>query len=496
MTLFEKFLNFLKNMFNFEEESEEAVDYASLKDAFEEIEEKEEEQEKINLSNRTLLNKLYTIEQKITVFENDFPDKFKEFSDRIEDLRNDYLSSLKNSENDLTFDIDPDLDSDKLGMVKLLDSEVDKFIETDMKFNVISKSLEKLILKLNIVYNTSIIRCKQEEKEKIYLQAVRGLKNAQKISKDFKNCYFILNNKQLKERMVNLLSYADYLIFKIKIKNSSITSKEAINESLMLSEFSDFDILGSFENYLKDEVSDLGELLPLFADDELKKSYEKRIKKLFRDLAYSNEECESHIFDEDFWKNYFSFETSLIEILRASGIEEEKAKVTLIKKMNISVNENEIWTLPITNAHIALTGLFSSTSDKRILVIMKMLKNISNDVTYKEIYFLLLLFNVADLVLSKPNELTRHLDKYLKQNTYSQYDIDKKKLLVKEMVNKEYVAVFEMTDYEINNIAQIFEYLKFDFIVQKIIVYLNSFYFSGLENISKSLEIYTKNITV
>lgn len=496
MTLFEKFLNFLKNMFNFEEESEEAVDYASLKDAFEEIEEKEEEQEKINLSNRTLLNKLYTIEQKITVFENDFPDKFKEFSDRIEDLRNDYLSSLKNSENDLTFDIDPDLDSDKLGMVKLLDSEVDKFIETDMKFNVISKSLEKLILKLNIVYNTSIIRCKQEEKEKIYLQAVRGLKNAQKISKDFKNCYFILNNKQLKERMVNLLSYADYLIFKIKIKNSSITSKEAINESLMLSEFSDFDILGSFENYLKDEVSDLGELLPLFADDELKKSYEKRIKKLFRDLAYSNEECESHIFDEDFWKNYFSFETSLIEILRASGIEEEKAKVTLIKKMNISVNENEIWTLPITNAHIALTGLFSSTSDKRILVIMKMLKNISNDVTYKEIYFLLLLFNVADLVLSKPNELTRHLDKYLKQNTYSQYDIDKKKLLVKEMVNKEYVAVFEMTDYEINNIAQIFEYLKFDFIVQKNIVYLNSFYFSGLENISKSLEIYTKNITV
>lgn len=496
MTLFEKFLNFLKNMFNFEEESEEAVDYASLKDAFEEIEEKEEEQEKINLSKRTLLNKLYTIEQKITVFENDFPDKFKEFSDKIEDLRNDYLSSLKKSENDLTFDIDPDLDGDKLGMVKLLDSEVDKFIETDMKFNVISKSLEKLILKLNIVYNTSIIRCKQEEKEKIYLQAMRGFKNAQKISKDFKNCYFILNNKQLKERMVNLLSYADYLIFKIKIKNSSISSKEAINESLMLSEFKDFDLWGSFENYLKDEVSDLGELLPLFDDDELKKSYERKFKKLLRDLAYSNEECESHIFDEDFWKNYFSFETSLIEILRASGIEDDKAKVTLIKKMNISVNENEIWTLPITNAYIALTGLFSSTGDKRILVIMKMLKNISNEVTYKEIYFLLLLFNVVDLVLSKPNELTRHLDKYLKQNTYSQYDIDKKKLLVKEMVNKEYVAVFEMTDYEINNIAQIFEYLKFDFIVQNNIVYLNSFYFSGLENISKSLEIYTKNITV
>ena len=106
------------------------------------------------------------------------------------------------------------------------------------------------------------------------------------------------------------------------------------------------------------------------------------------------------------------------------------------------------------------------------------------------------MFNVVDFVFSKPNELTRHLDKYLKQNTYSQNDIDKKKLLVKEMVNKEYVAVFEMTDYEINNIAQIFEYLNFDFIIQKNIVYLNSFYFSALENISKSLENYTKNMTV
>lgn len=493
MTLFQKFLNFLKNMFYFEEEIEENENNSfHLEDAFE-VEEEEKEEEKINLSKRTLLNKLYTIEQKITVFENDFPEKFQEFSNRIEDLRTSYFTSLENSKNDLTFDIDPDLDGEILGMSGILDSEADKFIETDVKFNVISKSLEKLIFKLNIVYNTSVIHNKPEEQEKIYLQAVRGFEKAKKISKDFKNCYFILNNNQLKERMVNLFSYADYLIFKIKLRNSTFSIKTLWDESLMLSEFKNFDLFTSFENFIKDEISDLGELIPLFDNEEFKKSYERKVKKLLRDLAYSNNECESNIFDEEFWKNYFSFETSLLELLRNEGIEEDKAKTALIKRMDISTNENEIWTLPITNAYIAFTSLFSSTGDKRILVLMKMLKNISNEVTYKEIYFLLLLFNVTEVVLSKPNELIRHIDKYIKQNTYTKSDIDKKKLLVREMANKEYFAIFKVTDYEIDNIVQIFEYLKFDYIVQNNLVYLNSFYFAGLKNVSQSLEIYTKN---
>lgn len=500
MTLFEKFLNFLKNMFIFEkdeDENEGATLY--LEDALEMIEnekKEEEEKDKINLSKRTLINRLYTIEQKITAFEKDFPEKFEEFSNRIEALRNDYYSSLSSIENDLTFDIDPDLDGEKLGLVGNLDSEVDKFLETDVKFNIISKSLEKLILKLNILYNTSVIHYKPGEKDKIYLQAVRGFEKAQKISKDFKNCYFILNNKQLKERMVNLLSYADYLIFKIKLRNSTYSPKKLLDESLMLSEFKGFDIHASFENFMKDEVSDLGDLVPLFDNEEFGKSYERKIKKLLKDLAYSNVECESNVLDEEFWKNCFSLETSLIELLKAEGIKDDNAKVTLIKRMDISANENEIWTLPITNTYIAFTSLFSATGDKRILVLMKMLKNISNEITYKEIYFLLLLFNAIDTVLSKPNELTRHLDKYIKQNTYSKTDIDKKKLLVKEMANKEYFAIFNVTDYEISNIVQIFEYLNFDYIVQNNIVYLNSFYFSALENVSKSLEDYTKNITL
>lgn len=502
MTLFEKFLDFLRNMFRFEEESNEpteetnkSIGYANFEEVFDAAREREEK-DKINLSKRTLISRLYTIEQKITAFEKDFPEKFEEFSNRIETLRNDYYASLSSIENDLTFDIDPDLDGEKAGLVGKLDSDVDKFLETDMKFNIISKSLEKLILKLNISYNTSVIHYKPEEKDKIYLQATRGFEKAQKITKDFKNCYHILNNKQLKERMVNLLSYADYLIFKIKLRNSTYSPKQLLNESLMLSEFNGFDVHTSFENFMKDEVSDLGDLVPLFDNEELKNSYERKIKKLLKDLAYSNIECERNVFDEEFWKNWFSLETSLIELLKAEGIREDIAKVILIKRMDISANENEIWTLPITNTYIAFTSLFSATGDKRILVLMKMLKNISNEITYKEIYFLLLLFNAIEIVLSKPNELIRHLDKYIKQNTYSKTDIDKKKLLVKEMDNKEYFAIFKVTDYEISNIVQIFEYLNFDYFVQNNIVYLNSFYFSALENISNSLENYTKNTTL
>lgn len=493
MTLFEKFINFLKNMFSFEEE--ENSEKNLLPETFEEsYEEESKEDYRLNLAKRTILTRLYTIEQKITVFETEFPEKFQEFTQRINTLKEDYISSLENAGKELTFDIDPDNDGEKLGMIGLLDSEIDKFIETEVKFNIIYKSLQKSIVVLNDLYNASIVHFKPEDKAKVISQVECGVEKIKELTKQFKECFYITNNKQLRETMVNLISYADYLIFKIKLRNnSSVTPNELIKESIMMSNFDNFDYITTLRTFSQDEISDLGKLLPLLNNEEYRKVHDKKIKKLLRDLAFSTNPEEDQILDNGFWNNYFSFETSYIQFLKDEGVESSQAKVKLLERMNISISDNEVWVLPITTAYMTLTDLFVKTRDNRLLALNKMLRNLSNKITYKEIYYLITLFEVVDIVVENQNDLLRHIEKYIAKNPYNKSVINKRKEEVKRLSNKDFVYVFNFKNNE-SNVYEILQRLNFDFCVEDDKIYFNSFYFNGLENVMESLEINTQNI--
>lgn len=441
--------------------------------------------DKVNVARRTLLTKLYVLEQEIIVFKNSFPQEHEAFTERIEHLRETYNSGLENVKELLTFEIDPEIDSKNALEVLKLERDIRRFIEREVKFDIISKRLQRLITKLNILYNVSIFHSKEHEKEKVISQLNRALETATKIAREFKDFDYILSDKQLKERIVNLLSYVDYEIFKTAVRNSDgIVLDKLIENLVMAVEFDKFDYIDSFKAFLKDEISDFGELLPLVSDIEFRKALEERLNNLFTRLTISTD---NELFDITFWNSFLDFESCMLEMLKVSGVEKEKVKVSIIARMDISLDESDVLVLPMTTTYLSLTSLYSKTQDKRILLMIKLLRNVSNNVTYKEIYFLLLLFDLVEVVTNSSNELARYVKKYFEKYPYDQDTILEKKWDVINSPNKEYVVVFDLNDYE-EGIVNALEKLGIDFKIVGKQVLLNSFYFNGLENVVSSLQ--------
>ena len=487
MNFFKKVYNFFKNLFSRPDEELEEIEVSieELEKMANQISEESNKTEKINASRRTWLNKLYNLEQSITIFEESFPSEYQKYSEKIEKLREDYVTALQNVSSELTFELNPEIDFDYFGRIVKLEKDIEKFIETEVKFDIISKRLHRLIKKLNILYNVSILYSDYGEKEKIKFQLENALESEKKILNDFKNCYYILSDEQFKENILNLISYIDYQIFKTSIRVSNKDTNEIAAKLVTITEFESFDYISAFENFLKDEISDLNELLPLLGD-EYRKIFAKKFKKILTDLTYS-ERSERKIFDLAFWKSFFENESNLIQMLKSNGVEKEKAKVNLIKRMNISVDDSDVVVLPKTNTYLSLTSLFTKTNNIKILLLLKTLKNISNEVTYKEIYFLLQLFELDDLIKNESNELYKYLEKYFSKYSYNDKTINSKKEQVKYLSTKEYVKIFSFDEYE-NDIMNTFVTLNIDFKVDGNDVYMNSFYFNGLENVLKSLQ--------
>ena len=168
----------------------------------------------------------------------------------------------------LTFEIDPDTDTTKIGEVVRLEKDIHNFIESTVKFHIISKRLQQLIKKLNILYNVSIFHSKECEREKVCTQLEYAIQSERKIAEEFKDSYYILADRQLKERVIELLSYVDYEIFKSSIRSSSIQPKDLLIRSVMMTNFEEFDYVTAYIAFIKDELSDLIELLPLISDEE------------------------------------------------------------------------------------------------------------------------------------------------------------------------------------------------------------------------------------
>lgn len=498
LSLLQKLYNFLKKLFLIPEEEVQQIsqndDEASLPETYSDEENEttaSEEEEKINVAKRTLMTRLYVLEQEITIFEIDFPKEFNAYMDKIEQLRQTYNSSLEEIKKLLTFEIDPELDSSKISEVRLLEIEVRNFIDKEVKFSIICKRLQRLITKLNILYNVSIFHFKQEEKQKVISQLEHAVESATKVAREFKECEYILRDNQLKERVVELVSYADYQIFKANIRSSGKMPKELVESLVTVAEFKQFDYASAFMAFVKDEISDLGELLPLVSDEECKKVLKRKLQNLLNEATYSKS-VEEQIVDADFWNSFLDFESNLLEILQASGVEKEKAKVRLIIRMNINVDEKEVLLLPITNAYLSLTSIYSKVHSKKVLLLIKLLKNVSKEITYKEIYFLLLLFDLTYEIQTVPNELAKYVDKYIKKYPYNKSTIDARKRSVINSPSKEYVVAFELNSNEENLLTEL-ENLNIDFQVEGNVVLVNSFYFNGLDNVLGSLPKYAGN---
>lgn len=501
MAFIQKFYDLLNNIFCQSSEKEntklvlpEALTgkNATSCDLSDEKESEEYEEERLNVAKRTLMTKLYTLEQEIAIFKSDFPKEYDGFLQRIESLRAAYNSSLKELKKLLTFEVDPDSDIYKIDEVTKLEKDIRKFIETTVKFHIISKRLQRLIKKLNILYNVSIFHSKECEKEKVCSQLEYAVQSERKIAKEFKDSYYILADRQLKERVIELLSYVDYQIFKSSIRNSSKTPEVLIGSSVMMTDFDEFDYVSSYMAFIKDELSDLLELLPLISDDGCYRTLKMKSEKLLTHITYP-ESSERMLLEPDFWNEILSFETELLEVLRFNGIEKEKIKVKLIGTMDITVSEDEVLASPIDTANAALVSVFATTHDERVMLLIKLFKNVSKDTTYKEIYFLVLLFDALEVIKNAPNDLIKHIEKYISKYPYGRKTIMKKKQEVINASNKEYVVIFNL-DNCAEEIVQLLENLNFDFKIEDGNVFVNSFYFNGLENVLSSLQTNTNNL--
>lgn len=471
-----KFLSFFTMNSTENEESSISEEEGISEGVFEETQEVEiDEDEKVNVAKRTLLSKLYWLEQEISIFEKDFPEKYQSFMEKIEKLRETYNSSLEEISKLVTFEIDPENSWSKKGEVTKLENEIKRFLEKEVKFSMLSNSIQRLILKLNILYNTSIAH--SNEDKKVMSQIRKAFDVATKFAKDLKGNDYILADEQLKERIVNLLSYADYQILKTSIRNSNESLEELISKLVMVVEFEEFDYENAFKAFVKDEITDLGDLLTLIDDNKCCDILRRQAMKLLSEITYSEK-----ILNRTFWNDFLSFESCLLEELKVIGVEKEKVRVNIIVRMDVKIDEDDVLVLPKTNAYLELIKIYSLTQNPKILLLIKVFKNLSQDVTYKEIYFLLLLFDAIKIIEKTPNELFKHIEKFIKEYGYDEQIVSRKKDSLKKSSNKDYTPIFILDDYE-EEVLKTLESLNIDFKVMGDNVLINSFYFEGLDKI-------------
>lgn len=440
-----------------------------------------EKYKQINLSKRTLLNKLYLIEQKVDLFKEDFPNEYNYFFGEIEKLRNFYKLSLEEEDKTLTLKVDPEFNGELIWKIEELDSKITLFIERNIKFEIFSQKFQKLIVKLNILYNVSISH--SNEKEKVIAQTKKALEVEMELVQELKNCVHIFSDRYLKERITTLISYTDYHVFKIVLRNSKYSIQEILTNLVIINQFKGFDYISAFNAFMQDEISDLNELLDLVSNPNYHKEFDKNIKYI-KNQIFCDKEIQSCVLDEGIWREIFKIESNLIEFLKNQKVDnEDKIKVKIIERMKIRVREDDVITSPKTNAYLALIEIFSITHDDRIWILIKLWENISKNITYKEIYFLLLLFDVTDVIKNTSNILYRQLEKYFVKYPYDRATINRKKIYVMNSnVQKKYVKILSLIEQR-DKIISILKNLNMDFKIENDGIYINTFYFKGLKEV-------------
>lgn len=487
----ERILEWFKTTFNPRFEIEEKEEQKEEQVTENQLAESKEEEitEKINIAKRTMTKRLYVLEQKIAVFKEMYPKEAHTFLDKIQKLKTEYIETLEKSKEKLTFEIDPEINGEKKEEIIKLEREVEKFINKEVRFKKISQKLQKLIVMLNTLYNVSIVHSKPNEKQKA-LQQLENAKNKMiEIEKEFKTSEEILKDPRLKERVIDLMSYAEYLTLKISIRNSNQTPEESIRSLTIIKDFKNFDYINAFLAFVIEECG-IRNKISILSNELLDKIKEKE-RKLLEETFYE----ENFLYSTNFWNEFMQYETDVVSILGVSG---ENAKIPLLPSIKITVKIGEVLDVPITECKYTLTKIFATTNDNKILLTLKFLAELSKEVTYKEIYFILLTFDILHYIDETPNELKNKIKKYEEKYNYSREKIAEKRKAVKSIKNAttEYLVVFELKESEedINDILrETLTELNFDFVEAENKILLNSFYFTNLKNIIEILKLKTNN---
>lgn len=432
---------------------------------------------------KTMLTRLYALNQKIVIFQESFPEKYENFKERIQKLINKYEFSLKKYQDELTYEIDPEKDGEMLGLVLILEEEVENFIQKEVKFEIINKQLQKIILKLNILYNVTVVHCKKEEQNKAMKQNKRAIDKEFKIVNEFKNCKYLLEDNRLKNEIIKLISYLDYEVFKISIRNSNTEPIEVIKKLAIIVKFNNFDYAYNFEAFFEEELAQINSLIQQIQEYEQRKLLKEEYNMILNDIT-SSKENEKKLLDSNFWAKFFNLESRIFELLIDCKIEKEKIKIKISSEINITVKEDEVITSPKANIYLALLKVFSKTQNDKIILVMKLLKNLSNDITYKEIYFILVLFEI-DNVIQDFSEDFEDIIKYLKKYPYDKQTIYEKKKKVLNSSNNEYIFVFTLEECE-QELIEVLEKINMDFKNIKNNIFFNKIYFNGLTNVINS----------
>ena len=147
MLLFKKICNFFKSLFDKKVDVEAVLEEKTkslslIDDSLNVVSENDlndskveyDDEEKIDVSKRTLITKLYVLEQEIEVFRFDFPEKFASFRDEIKCIKDIYNFSAEEINKKITFEIDPELNSKILSEVDQLEKQIKRFINSEVKF--------------------------------------------------------------------------------------------------------------------------------------------------------------------------------------------------------------------------------------------------------------------------------------------------------------------------------------------------------------------------
>ena len=483
MTFWERFYSFFSNNFRFFRKKE--IPALELTEEIEQDsflpEKQEDDCKKEILEKRNLTTILYVLEQEIKSFKYDFEKEYEGFFLRIENLRQRYDCILNESNKKLTFEVNPEDNLELSFTISKLEKDIRRFIDKEVRFKILSKRFQTLIVKLNTLYNSSILYPNQSEK--VMSQSEGAIKKEFELVEEFKENEYIFLDKQLKEDVVILISYADYELFKIVLRNSERTPNEVLSNLALAKQFDKFDYIFAFSSFFKDELANLSELLDCIDNKNYRNIFENQINELCKRVTI-NADLSEILMSRQFWDEVFELESSLINFLKnKNSCNKINPEIRIIDWLNIDISKNEVLTSAKTNTYLTLTKIYSKTFDDRIFLLIKLFENINDEISYKAIYYILLLFGCIEIVQNNSNNLNIYLKKYEDKYSYSNSELEKKKnLLLNSRETYSYVEAITL-DENFENFINILKKLNIDFCFENNKIYINSFYFQGLDNV-------------
>ena len=484
MSVFNSLTGFFENVFKKESKQDLKLKQITSEELGQMAMEKDPFEDRIEISKRTILSKLYSLEQIVDIIRIDYPEKYKEFNSKIELLRDDYIKTLEESKNPLTFQINPNNDSKKISEVAILERNIREFVEVDMKYDTIALTLQKFILRLNVLYNASIFY--SDKKDSAMEQLKTGYLSEKAILNEFKDWSKILGRETEKERMYVLFSYTEYIMFKIYIRNARVCSLNEYHFNIL--DFIKTDsLLRNFKDYMLDELSDMEQMVSNIEDDIFRDSYINRIKKLSKNII-STEEVNNIVLNTVVWKEFQKLEDEILNTLvELKGKNKESVEIKVLDKLKITVKENDIFVTPKINAILNLSSIYYGVIKNDAIVITRFLQALSDDISYKDIYFLIVLFDMLDDVRKSCSSLYKKIEKYDLRYKYTQDEMIKKKKAVLNSNSKNYIYTFQIKEFEEKVFKKYLTQYNLDYYIKDNKVYMNSIYFNDLDNIKKDL---------